>query len=223
MKDYYAARLSSLKLKQAYDVAQPRARRYLAAEVDHVVQRIKPGHRVLELGCGYGRVLEPLAKAAGGVFGIDTAPASLEMAVGELAGLDVKLAAMDAAALAFADSRFDLTVCIQNGISAFKRSGETLFREAVRVTRPGGRVLFSSYADQFWPHRLEWFRLQSQAGLLGELDEEASGDGVVVCKDGFKSSTVGSDEMVDLARAVGLDPQIEIVDESSVFCEMIVP
>ena len=46
---------------------------------------------------------------------------------------------------------------------------------AVDVTRPGGRVLFSSYAEAFWDHRLAWFRLQAREGLLGEIDEAATG------------------------------------------------
>ena len=52
---------------------------------------------------------------------------------------------MDAAALGFRDRVFDVVVCIQNGISAFKVDRRALIAEAIRVTRPGGSVLFSSY------------------------------------------------------------------------------
>ena len=131
-------------------------------------------------------------------------------------------AAMDAGRLAFKNKYFDVTACIQNGISAFKVDPETLLREAIRVTKPGGRVLFSTYSEKFWPDRLQWFRDQSEAGLLGEIDEDATGNGVIVCKDGFRATTATPDDFWKLADACGVEPHIREVDGSSLFCEIIV-
>ena len=88
------------------------------------------------------------------------------------------------------------------------------------VTRPGGRILFSTYTPGFWEDRLAWFRLQAGAGLLGEIDEAATGDGVIVCRDGFRATTVGPPEFAELAGAVGVNSRIIEVDDSSLFCEM---
>ncbi len=97
---------------------------------------------------------------------------------------------MDAAHLGFRDRTFDVTVCIQNGISAFGVDQHRLFAEAVRVTRLGGTTLFSSYSDGFWADRLQWFEIQSAHGLVGTIDYQAMGNGVIVCKDGFRATTV---------------------------------
>jgi SAM-dependent methyltransferase len=129
---------------------------------------------------------------------------------------------MDAVALAFRDGIFDVVACIQNGISAFKVDQRALVAESIRVARPGGRVLFSSYSERFWRDRLEWFRLQSEHGLLGEIDPEATGDGVIVCKDGFKATTIGPDEFFSLTSGFDVHRRIEEVDESSIFCEIVV-
>jgi len=94
-------------------------------------------------------------------------------------------------------------------------------RESLRVVRDGGIVLFSSYADEFWPHRLAWFRAQAAAGLLGEVDERASGDGVIVCKDGFRSGRLKPEDFRSLCRRVGAVPRITVVDGSSVFCRIV--
>jgi 2-polyprenyl-6-hydroxyphenyl methylase/3-demethylubiquinone-9 3-methyltransferase len=99
------------------------------------------------------------------------------------------LAGMDAVRLAFGDALFDLVICIQNGISAFKVDQEKLIREAVRVTRQGGRALFSSYAERFWDDRLEWFEIQARHGLIGEIDHDKTGRGIIVGKDGFRATT----------------------------------
>ena len=221
--EYYAQRLSAERLRKCYELAPPRVRRYLDAELNHVMRLIRPGDLVLELGCGYGRIFERLASKAGTAFGIDNAYAGLELGRRMFEGFpNVRFVQMDAATLAFQDGVFDVVVCVQNGVSAFKVDRRKLVEESVRVTRKGGRFLMSSYSPRFWSDRLEWFRLQSEHGLLGEIDEQATGDGVIVCKDGFKATTVGPDEFLLLTADLDVHTRIEEVDESSVFCEITV-
>lgn len=221
-KDYYAQRLSAERLHKVYEVAPPRVRRYLEAEVDFVGRHIPPNGLVLELGCGYGRFLEGCFKRTRRVVGIDTSLASLLMAKDYLKERP-STAVMNAARLGFKDKCFDLLACIQNGISAFKVDQEELMREALRVTRPGGLVFFSSYSEKFWPDRLNWFRIQADHGLLGEIDDQATGDGVIVCKDGFRATTAGAADFRRSASRIGIDCTIEEVDESSLFCVMTAP
>lgn len=220
MRGYYSEKLSAERLRRAYDIAPPRVKQYLQAEIDFVLSHIRPGDRVLELGCGYGRVLEPLALKAGVIVGIDTSHQSLLMArdLTKSMANRGRLVEMDASQLAFRDNVFDVVVCIQNGISAFKVDNAQLFAEAVRVTKPGGKVFFSSYLDKFWGPRLDWFKIQAEHGLLGEIDYAASGNGVVVCKDGFRATTFKADEFARLARNVDASCSIIEVDDSSLFC-----
>jgi 2-polyprenyl-6-hydroxyphenyl methylase/3-demethylubiquinone-9 3-methyltransferase len=176
---------------------------------------------VLELGCGYGRVLKALAPHVDFLVGIDTSRASLRLARDYLSDFpDVLLAQMDALHLAFLPGTFDLICCLQNGISAFQLDQRALLAAAVVAARPGGHVLFSSYADVFWEHRLAWFRLQAAHGLLGEIDEAVTGEGVIVCKDGFRATTVSPDQFQTLAQGLGRHVTTEIIADSSVFCEI---
>ena len=221
MPGYYADKLSAERLRQCYEIAPPRVRQYLEAEIEHVLGKIKPSHLVLELGCGHGRVLQELTPKARAVVGIDTSLPSLNLAKNLLSELpDCYLVAMNAVSLAFWDAVFDVVVCIQNGISAFGVSRKDLVRESVRVTRPGGTVLFSSYSDRFWDARLEWFELQAAHGLVGEIDRERTGDGVIVCRDGFKATTVRPDEFLTLTSSLGVQSTVEEVLASSVFCQI---
>ena len=223
MQAYYAERLSAQRLRRCYEIASPRVRQYLDAEVNHVAGKIRASDRVLELGCGYGRVLKELAGKAGTLVGIDTSLSSLQLAR-ELTGgqSNARFLAMNAVALGFRDHTFDAVLCIQNGLSAFKVDQRALIGESIRVTRPGGRVLFSSYAKRFWEDRLAWFQLQSDHGLLGEIDHDATGDGVIVCKDGFKATTISPDDFVSLMSGFEVHPKVEEVDGSSLFCEIVV-
>ncbi len=218
---YYSEKLSGQRLRLCYELAPPRVQRYLEAEIDFVLRYIRPSCRVLELGCGYGRVLRPLVGCAAVVLGIDTSLDSLRLARAELGG-KCRLAAMDAVALALADAAFDLVICVQNGIAAFSVDKRKLIGEAIRVTRPGGRVLFSTYSEKFWDHRLEWFQIQAAHGLIGELDPEATGAGVIACKDGFRAEAVSPEGFRSLLAGYERPPRITEVDGSSLFCEIAV-
>ena len=220
--DYYSEKLSGERLELCYELAPPRVQQYLLAETEHVLSRIPSDGVVLELGCGYGRVLERLAAVASLACGIDTSVDSLRLGRRRLMeATNVVIAGMDASEPGFGTTTFDLVCCVQNGISSFHVDQRALLEAAVRIATPRGRVLFSSYADEFWEHRLEWFRIQSAHGLVGEIDESATRDGTIVCKDGFTATTVSPERFSELARGLGETVSIDVVDGSSVFCEII--
>jgi len=221
VQGYYSEKLSAERLQLCYEIAPPRVKQYLDAEIEFVLDKIRQTDLVLELGCGYGRVLQKLVEKAKTVFGIDTSRASLflvEKTIGKIPSLHLSI--MNAAELGFSNRKFDRVICIQNGISAFKVNKRKLIEEAIRVTRSGGKIIFSSYSERFWEDRLEWFRLQSEYGLIGEIDENVSKDGIIVCKDGFRSDTIGPDEFISLTSTYGIEPIITEVDGSSIFYEI---
>jgi SAM-dependent methyltransferase len=220
---YYSQRLAADRLKACYDLAPPRTKQYLEAEISFVLGKVSREHTVLEMGCGYGRIINRLKGQVKAVAGIDTSHESLLMASVYLSTApSVWLARMNAVSLGFREQVFDITLCIQNGISAFAVDKTQLFEEAIRVTRPGGTVLFSSYSAQFWPHRLEWFEAQSAHGLIGPIDYEQTKNGLIVCKDGFRATTLSPEDFKALAAQVGHVPRIVEVDGSSIFCEIAV-
>ena len=219
---YYCDRLSAERLKRCYEIAPPRVRQYLRAETEFVLEHVRPGDIVLDLGCGYGRTMRAFGRKAGFVVGADVSRSSLLLGQSYLTrSRNCLLLKMDAANLAFLDETFDLVVCIQNGISAFHRDPLRLFQQCVRVVKPKGIVFFSTYSGKFWDHRLAWFRRQAAEGLLGEIDEERTGGGVIVCRDGFRAGTFTEDQFRQLASTLPVSVEITEVDQSSLFCVLI--
>jgi SAM-dependent methyltransferase len=218
---YYREKLSGQRLRRCYEVASPRVLRYLEAETGCLLDGLKPGDSVLELGCGYGRVTSRIASKCRFTVGIDNAPANIGLAV-ELQGnrSGCSYLCMDALHTGFADASFDSVVCIQNGICAFGVDRTALLREALRITRPGGAIILSTYSDRFWPHRLAWFEAQAAGGLLGSLDYGGCRDGVIACTDGFRSGRLTPGEFRMLSDGLGVEAEITEVDDSSVFCRM---
>lgn len=216
---YYSQHLSGERLRKAYELAPPRVRQYLEAEIRFVQDRMKPDDEVLELGCGYGRVMLELASRVHRIMGIDTCPESLALGR-EMAGSNpnIEYLEMDALSLSFPAASFDAVFCVQNGICAFRVNPEKLVLEALRVLRPGGLAIFSSYAEAFWPHRLEWFELQARHGLVGELDYNQTGNGVIVCKDGFRAGAMAPQDFRSLCARLRLHAEVIEVNSSSTFC-----
>lgn len=221
MGEYYAERLSADRLRRCYDLATPAVRRFLEAEIEFVLARITPGDRVLDLGCGYGRVTSRLLEVTERVVGVDTSPASLAAAGEDRACTAARFARMNAARLAFAADTFDVVLCLQNGISAFHEDPLTLLAEAIRVTAPGGRIFFATYAESFWEERLAWFEIQARHGLVGEIDRERTGAGRIVCRDGFTATTTTPEEFVSWGGELGFVPRLTEVEGSSLICELI--
>jgi len=221
MKRYYQDKLSAERLKQCYDIAPSRVQRYLKAEIDYIQQKFSPGDLILDLGCGYGRELQQICNSDVIIIGIDTSYISLILGKEMLHNIaNCFLMEMNAVELAFQDQFFDIVLCIQNGISAFHVDQRELIKEGIRVTRPGGIILFSSYSDKFWKDRLEWFQLQSDNGLLGEIDYEKTRNGVIICKDGFKATTIRPHQFLLLTSEFNVETNIVEVDESSLFYEI---
>jgi len=222
-ESYYSDKLSAEQLRQCYKIAPLRVKQYLNAEIQYVLDKIKPSDIVLELGCGYGRVLQKLCTKANKIIGIDISKSSLDLAKKLLKGnLNCQLLQMNAINLEFPNQFFDVVICIQNGISALNVNKKELIREAARVTKKGGLVLFSSYSDKFWEERLNWFILQSKAGLIGEIDLNATHNGIIATKDGFKATTIRPTEFISLASELDISLKIEEIDNSSIFYEILI-
>ncbi len=221
MHNYYDKNLSAERLRKVYEVAPPRTRQYLQAEIDFVLDNLSCDDSVLELGCGYGRVLKSLAGKAKMVFGIDNSQANITDARDYLRDYkNILLFRMNAIELGFGNEVFDKVICIQNGISAFHVDPLKLMGESIRVAKNGGLILFSSYSEKFWEHRLRWFEIQSELGLVGEIDWEKTKNGILACKDGFSATTYGPGEFDELATQLGRGHEIHEIDESSLFCLM---
>ena len=221
MSGYYTEKLAGERLRALYESAPVRIRQYLEAEIRHVAALLSPRDEVLELGCGYGRVMREIAPFCDTVVGIDTSLDSLKLGRHYLNRCNnCYLCLMNAVNSGFAGNTFDLVLCIQNGISAFHVDQVSLVREALRVTKAGGMTVFSTYAEEFWDERLRWFEQQAKDGFIGPIDYTRTGNGRIVCTDQFTATTVSAAEFNSLADLTGAEAGSYVVDGSSLFCKM---
>lgn len=102
--------------------------------------------RVLDVGCGTGSVALTAARRGATVTGVDLTEAMLERArqnadLAGVTGVDWRVG--DAAALPFGDDAFDATV--SNLGHMYGDPPDAVANELVRVTRPAGRLAFTSW------------------------------------------------------------------------------
>jgi len=102
---------------------------------------IRPGMRVLDIGCGIGGVSRHVAAASGAqVTGVDLTPGFIEVAqaLSRLSGMEGQTVfrAGSALDLPVPDDGFDLALMIHVGMNIADKT--QLFAEAARVLAPGG-------------------------------------------------------------------------------------
>jgi SAM-dependent methyltransferase len=112
---------------------------------------LRPGARVLEVGCGTGqflRALDLVRPPDVALVGVDTDAKALAIADRATRGLaGVSLIKMDGRALTFADQDFDL-VCFSR-VLVHSSNPALLLSEAARVLRPAGQMVLSEPAVAF--------------------------------------------------------------------------
>jgi ubiquinone/menaquinone biosynthesis C-methylase UbiE len=102
---------------------------------------VRPGDRVLDLGCGTGEFTAALAEAGAQPIGLEVAQAALERARARHPGLDFRLVPIDGP-LPLEDNSFDV-VWASEVVEHVADTARWL-SEARRVLVPGGRLLVTT-------------------------------------------------------------------------------
>jgi ubiquinone/menaquinone biosynthesis C-methylase UbiE len=143
---------------------------------------LKPGMRVLDVGCGPGRHSLSLARRGMEVVGVDHSPDFLVLArdAAEAESLDVTFLELDVRELAF-DGEFDATICLcQGGFGLLGgRDEPDVFRRIARSLTVGGRLALSAFSSAFAIRFLEDGETFDPAtGVLHERSLVRDADGV---------------------------------------------
>lgn len=125
---------------------------YLTCKLlDSFVKNLQ-GKKVLDIGCGLGRMLEYFKNRGGRAYGLDLAPSAIE----ESRKKGFMVVTADARALPYKDNAFDLVFSL--GVVEHFRETLQAIREHVRVCKKGGivAVIVPNIITPYIPLTLLW-------------------------------------------------------------------
>jgi SAM-dependent methyltransferase len=179
---------------------------------------VRPGERVLDVGCGpgfYARELLDEVGERGSIVAVDASPDMLALARARCEGRDnVTFREGKATALPVDDAEFDAALCVQ--VMEYVADAPAALAEMHRALRPGGRVLIwdIDWATAWWhssdPERMRkvlhaWDEHLVHPSLprrLGALLRGAGFEGVAVA--GHSFATVDYDDESFSAAMLGM-------------------
>lgn len=118
--------------------------------LDQIAAYVQPGERVLALDCGPGVMARKLVDKGAEVIGVDMS--SVAVARAREKGIEAHQVDLDVEPLPFPDASFD-TVLSDSGLE-HRFHVERALDEAVRVLRPGGKLILSLPNLGHWRYRL---------------------------------------------------------------------
>jgi ubiquinone/menaquinone biosynthesis C-methylase UbiE len=133
---------------------------------------LKPGDKVLEIGCGIGSVVFELSKQGYDVTGTDISNAAITYGLKKYG--DIRLEVQPAETLPYEDKSFDIVLSFDlfEHIAQIDRH----VSEVARVLRPGGSYLFQTpnkYSnatyETLWTKSLQWRRYHPSLHSPGQL------------------------------------------------------
>lgn len=149
----------------------PSGRRRAARRAELLAEHaeVRPGRRVLELGCGTGIFLEKLAARGAAITGIDLSADLLGRCAARMAGAaNVRLVRGNAMQMPFPDGSFD---AVYGSSILHHLDLAAALAEVTRVLRPGGRLAFAE-PNILNPQVVVMFRLGLTKRYFGVSPDE---------------------------------------------------
>lgn len=175
---------------------------FLDGEIEFITQQISKGADILEVGCGYGRLLNVLSAAAHTTVGVDFSEPLLERARKLLNNRpNVELLLGDAQNIELPSASFDYVLCLDASFGNMPGIEVKVLKEMARLAKSGGQVIVSVFSEAAKDAQLENYR---RVGLTDLTD-----DGTAVrSAEGFYSRRFTKEQLQTLFADAGLDVAI---------------
>jgi SAM-dependent methyltransferase len=163
------------ELEAGYDLIADKfssTRAFMWRDLGFVTDLVKPGDRVLDFGCGNGRLAGFMERVFREYFGVDVSQKLIDMAEKKYNEKNIKFLKIDPLVdkLTFADNSFDIifSIAVFHHLPG-KEYRLRVAKELYRVLRPGGKLVVSVWnlwQRRFWKYH--WQELLRKLGKSGK-------------------------------------------------------
>jgi len=175
---------------------------FLDGEIEFINKHIKPNKEILEIGCGYGRLLKLLSKSSERVWGIDFSRTLLKKAKENLKNYNnIGILEMNATNLKFNQESFDYCLCLDASFGNMPKIEIDVLREMKKVTKKGGEIIISVFSENAKDFQIKNYE---RIGLTNIQD-----DGIAVTtSEGMYSRRFSKEDLINLFRDIGMECNI---------------
>ena len=175
---------------------------FLDGEIEFITRYIRQNVSILEIGCGYGRLLKILADKSELLVGIDFSTRMVALSKQNLKEKkNVKIQLMEADYLKFKNSSFDYVVCLDNSFGNMPKIELDVLKEMKRVCKNRGGIIISVFSENAREVQMENYK---RVGLKGVQD-----DGIAIhTEEGFYSRRFTKQALRSLFEEAGLSCEI---------------
>jgi len=196
--------------------ANPKIKDWLKKETTYLENNIRPGSKILDFGCGFGRHMKLLARSAKKVVGIDINIDMIKKAKANLHKFkNVELFVQDAKKLGFPSNSFDYVICMTNTFGNIPEIQLRAVREMKRVCKKNGRILISVYSSNALEIRKKDYK---KVGLHITYIKGIKEDGIIYTREGLVSEQFTKPLLQRIFEKAGIKNKIFELNSISFLC-----
>lgn len=175
---------------------------FLSGEIAFIEKHFKSNSSILEIGCGYGRLLEILASKSSKLIGIDFSKRMVGLSKQNLSKIqNVSVELMEADRLSFKNESFDYVVCLDGGFGNMPNIELDVLKEMKRTCKKGGEIIVSVFSEDAKEVQKENY---GRIGLTGIRDDGEA----IHTTEGFYSRRFTREGLMGLFNNIGLKCEI---------------
>jgi len=131
---------------------------YIEKESRFLLENVPEKCKAVEVGCGDGRVLLLLAKKVSEIVGVDFNSEVLCKAKEKIVSFNnIQLICRNFLDNGLEESSFDCCIFSYNTFGNFHKDKEKILKEAIRVTKSGGKIFISVYSEKALAERIKHY------------------------------------------------------------------
>jgi len=160
--------------------------------------------KILEVGCGFGRLLPYLSLLSKRVIGIDFSPEQIKNSAKIIKKRsNIQTMLMRAEKMRFKNNSFDCSLCLNNSLGNMPEIEMQVVREMKRVTKKSGKIIMRVFANNKQVKQAQ-FNNYKRLGFTGIRNKGRA----VITNEGFYSRRFTKKDLVEIFSAADLNPKI---------------